>query len=167
MGALRNVLEALGGDHHLLGSLQDGISIAQKKNIPRDVLESIYALGFSHYQAGNVQKAHDLFFYLSFHDHTNPRFVAGFGASCFQMGKKEQAVQVLEIAADMDPSDPGPVLNLAQTLESLGEQDKARDTLLKVLARAAQHEQFKPVKAIAEAMMERLAPTPDLPSKGA
>ncbi|WP_281648298.1 tetratricopeptide repeat protein [Parendozoicomonas sp. Alg238-R29] len=160
MSVLRNVLGALGGDHHLLGKLQDGVTIAQFKNIPDKVLESIYALAYSHYQSGNIQDAHDLFLYLSFHDHTNARFVAGFGASCLKLGKYEQAAQVLEQATEMDPNDPGPALNLAHTWESLGQKDQARDALLVASNRASKDAQFQPIKNIADSMMERMASTP-------
>ncbi|MTI13647.1 SycD/LcrH family type III secretion system chaperone [Sansalvadorimonas verongulae] len=163
---LRNLLGALGGDHHLLGQLQDGVTIAKFKNIPDEVLESIYALGYSHFQSGNTQEAHDLFLYLSFHDHTNPRFLASFGACCLKMGKYEQAAQVLELAADMAPSDPGPALNLAHTFESMGDKDKARDALLAASARAEKQPQYQPIKQIADTMMERMAPALSPQAKG-
>ncbi|CAM3631731.1 tetratricopeptide repeat protein [Parendozoicomonas haliclonae] len=156
MGVLRDVLGALGGDHRLLGRLQDGVTIAQCKNIPDEVLEGIYAQGYGHYQSGNMQEAHNLFLYLSFHDHTNPRFLAAFGASCFKLGKADQAAEVLKSALDMNPSDPGPALNLAQTLESLGQHDKARDALLHVCAVSKGKDNYQPLMAMAEGMLERL-----------
>ena len=155
---LRNLLGALGGDHRLMGQLQDGVTIAQFKNIPDEVLESIYALGYSHFQSGNAQDAHDLFLYLSLHDHTNPRFLASFGACCLKLGKHEQAAQVLELAAEMAPSDPGPALNLAHAWESLGESDKARDALLAASVRAGKQPEYQPIKQIADTMMERMVP---------
>ncbi len=158
MSALKNVLGALGGDHHLLGGLQDGVTMAEAKSIPADLLEAIYAMAFSQYQAGKFSEARSLFLYLSFHDHTNPRFLSGFGASCLRDGDPQQAAQVLKLAVDADSRDPGPALNLAHAWEALGEKQKARDALLMVSVRAAKEKQFESLKNLADDMMTRLAP---------
>ncbi|MCL6271113.1 tetratricopeptide repeat protein [Sansalvadorimonas sp. 2012CJ34-2] len=158
MSALRDVLGALGGDHHLLGKLQDGVSIGQFKHVDQDLLESIYALAFNLYQAGDYEKARQVFLYLSFHDHTDARFLSGFGASCFRTGNLEQAGMVLKSAVEMDALDPGPALNLAHTYDALGQPEQARDALLQVMARSAKSSEYKPLAQIASNMMDRLAP---------
>ena len=156
MKALRSFLGSLGGDHRMLGQLQDGVTIAQFKNIPNDLLEAVYALGYGHFQSGQLQEAHDVFLYLSFHDHTNTKFLTAFGICCSKLGKLEQADQVLKIACEMDPQDVSAAINLAKTQESLGQLDNARETLLQLSTLLQDNTQYKPLQQLADAMLERL-----------
>ncbi len=158
MGAFRDLLEALGGDHRLIGKMQDGVDIAGVKKVDQNLLEGMYSLAFNHFQAGNYDKASQLFLYLSFHDHTDVRFVSGYGTCCFRIGKLEQAEAVLKQAVELNASDPGPALNLAHTYDAQGKEAEARDALFMVMARAAQNDQYKPLAQIASNMMDRLAP---------
>lgn len=124
MKALRSFLGSLGGDHRMLGQLQNGVTIAQFKNISNDLLEAIYALGYGHFQSGQLDKAHNIFLYLSFHDHTNPKFLTAFGACCLKMGELEQAEQVLKLAYEMDPDNPDAAKNLTHAQELTGQVEK-------------------------------------------
>ncbi len=157
MGVLRDVLGALGGDHHLLGQMQDGVTIAQYKNIPKELLESIYSMGYSHYQSGNIKQAHDIFLYLCFHDHKDARYYASYGASCFKMGDSQKAVDILQTACQMNPTDPGPLLNLAQSLEAEGRREEARDAFLQVCAITKDNKNYQPFFQVASTMLANVA----------
>ena len=161
MTMIRDFFKSLGGDHKLIGQLEEGVTIAQIKNIPDDVLEGMYSMAYGHYQAGKYEEAHDMFAYLSFHDHTKGRYLAGLGATCFKMGHSEQAIDVLKNAMKMDDQDPGPALNLAHCYEALGDQDKARSALGVVIARAEKNPSYKPLQQVAEAMLQNYKPSLD------
>ena len=156
MKALRSFLGSLGGDHQMLGQLQDGVTIAQFKNIPGDLLDGIYALGYGHFQSGQLQKAHNIFLYLSFHDHTNPKYLTAFGACCTKMGMLEQAEQILTLTNEMTPNDASVAINLAYTQELMGKVEPALETLSQISTELETKEIDKAQRQSINAMSQRL-----------
>ncbi|WP_281645916.1 SycD/LcrH family type III secretion system chaperone [Parendozoicomonas sp. Alg238-R29] len=161
MSVIRDFFKALGGDHKLIGRLQDGVTIAQHKNIPDEVLEGIYGIAYGYFQTGKYKEAHDMFLYLSFHNHNSAKYLAGLGAACFRMGKPEQAIEPLKNATKMDKADPGPALNLAHAFEAMGETGKARSALSMVISRCEGNTSYKPLMQVAQAMLQNNAPDLD------
>src|SRR5690606_30561705 len=60
----------------------------------------------------------------------------GLGACLMHLGRTADAVAALEAAAELDPADPNPLMNLALLREREGDRDAARAAWERVLERA-------------------------------
>ena len=92
-------------------------------------LEAVYALGYYEYMQGKYVEASNKFQIILINDQLNRRAIKAFG-SCLQMlNLYEDAMKQLAYAVYMEPSDPGPSLQIAECMLALNRKENAIEIL--------------------------------------
>ena len=129
VSGLRNVLESIGTDLSMLGDLRTGTTLARMKKIDRQMLDAIYYMAFTNYNAGRLREAESLFMFLCMHDHRDPRFLTGLGSCRCEQGNYEFAIELLKLSSQIDKNNPHTLIALASAYRSLGELENAKAAL--------------------------------------
>jgi type III secretion system low calcium response chaperone LcrH/SycD len=100
-------------------------------------MEAIYGLAYGQYQQGRFEDADKTFRVLCFHDHRNPRYWLGLGATRQQLKDYEGAIAAYSMLAEMGGNDPLAPLYAAECYIAVGLFDEAIDGLEAALDWAA------------------------------
>lgn len=122
-----------------------------------DEIESMYALGFSQFQAGRFEEAEKIFAFVCTMEHRERKYWMALGAARFNRQQYETAVMAYSMAAIMAPGDPEPPLQAADSLMKLGDAERARSALELAIENAGAEPAHAKIRAKAEALLELIA----------
>ncbi|MCK5892941.1 MAG: tetratricopeptide repeat protein [Endozoicomonadaceae bacterium] len=129
MSGIRKLLDAMGTNLSMLGRLKDGKSLAEIKNMNKEILEAVYFMAFNYYETRRLDKAEPLFMFLCLHNHRDIRFLTGLACCRDELGDGDTAIKLLKQALDLDHKNPHTLLALATAYRSLGNADNARTVI--------------------------------------
>lgn len=119
-------------------------------------METVYAVGYNLYNAGKYQEAEDIFRFLCFFDHMEPKYWMGLGAVWQMMGRYEKAVDAYSYATLLDIDDPRPALHAADCYLMLNNKEAAESALSATLEFSGDDPAKKPYRERAEALLEMI-----------
>ncbi|MEM8622186.1 MAG: SycD/LcrH family type III secretion system chaperone [Pseudomonadota bacterium] len=119
-----------------------------------DEIESMYALGFSQFQAGRYEEAEKIFALVCTMEHRERKYWMALGAARFNREQYETAVMAYSMAAIMAPGNPEPPLQAADSLMKLGDGGRARAALELAIENAGSDAAHAKLRAKAETLLE-------------
>ena len=120
-------ISAVENEHfaEIMAFLANGGTVAQANNISESALESVYIMAHNQYTNSHYEEAAKGFQYLCFYDQWNPRNFLCLGA-CQQMLRVfGQAIQTYLFAFKLDPTNPLPLIYMADCHMALNKVEKA------------------------------------------
>ncbi|MCF7729196.1 MAG: tetratricopeptide repeat protein [Chthoniobacterales bacterium] len=128
----------------------------QKTTISSRQIESLYALGFELYGAGEFEKAADLFRLLCLYDPEKPRNWIALGGANQQRRAYQSAIAAFGMASFQDPLSPEPRLYAAHSFIDLKELPAALEVTKQALQLCENREDKKEVQSRAVALFQAL-----------
>jgi type III secretion system low calcium response chaperone LcrH/SycD len=119
-------------------------------------INALYSIGHYQYTQGKYKEAFKTFQIIVLNDHLNRRAIKALG-SCLQMLKfYEDAMKQLAIAVYMEPSDPGPALQIAECMLALNNKKDAMTLLKKIKNEFGPIAEFKEINTKVNGLLELL-----------
>lgn len=115
-------------DSHVLKLMrEEGLTLAEAIDMPKEQLEAVYALGHQQLVAGDSKKAQDTFMQLIQFDPMDERYIYCFGVACQMNGKYAEAAKVFVQFLARDATNPEGYLRLGECFMHSGELENARE----------------------------------------
>lgn len=125
-------------------------------NLDDEKKNALYSMGHYQYTQGKYSEAFKIFQLIVLNDHLNRRAIKALG-SCLQMLKfYEDAMKQLAIAVYMEPSDPGPVLQIAECMLALNKKEDAISLLKEIMQEFGAINEFKEINKKVNGLLELL-----------
>ena len=135
---------------------ENGLTMAELKNISREELEAVYNISYNAYNSGRYERSEKTFQFLCYFDHLVKKNWMGLGASRQMRKDYANAVDAYTFAYLLDDKDPLPPLHAADCHIALGNRDAALSGLNTAIDLAGNEDQHAAVRARAEALLELL-----------
>ncbi|NBX95450.1 MAG: hypothetical protein EBQ88_01600 [Betaproteobacteria bacterium] len=133
-----------------------------------DVQEALYGVAYTALSGRQYGQAGSLFAFLAAQRPMEARYLSGLGTARAGQGEHLQAVMAFSLASHFDPANPRHLLNLAESMLSIGEPAMARHALKAVESVAAENPEHAPLVQRAQALLRlvrhAVATSPHAPS---
>lgn len=106
-----------------------GLTIRDLKGLSDEDMEAIYAIGYSHFQAGKFDEAEKMFKALVLLDHLEKKYWFAFGGVCEAKRDFARALQAYQTCAFLDIDNPKPQYHCAVCHLALGDKENAINAL--------------------------------------
>lgn len=145
--------EGVGGAlTQLVGFLSQGGTLGDLRGLEHQHYEALYAIGHSHYELGQYDKAVEMFQFLVLMNPWDRRFPMALGSAYQMTGRFDKALGYYTMAVSLNMMDPIPMFHTAECMIALGMFEEAIDALGFVLRHAKTPEQ-EPYKLRAQGLL--------------
>ncbi len=137
--------------------LAKGGTVADALEIDLDKLETLYALAYNHYTAGNYDDAMVLFQALSMYNHNDHRFWMGLAGTRQATGDLKGAIDAYSMAAMAETMrNPEPIVYGAICYMKLGDVENAKAALEGALALGGDEPKHVAARQKAEVLLDAI-----------
>ncbi len=144
-------------DSHVLKLMrEEGLTLAEAIDMPKEQLEAVYALGHQQLVAGDSKKALDTFMQLIQFDPMDERYIYCLGVACQMNGEYAKAAKVFVQFLARDATNPEGYLRLGECFMHAGELENAREVFDLAGAMAEDKPQHSDVLPYVQSMLSNI-----------
>lgn len=136
--------------------ISEGGTLQELYEIPKDVMDSLYAHAYNFYNNGNLENAAVFFRFLCVYDFYNPDYIMGYAAVCQRQNDFQKACDLYAVAFALLKNDYRPVLFTGQCKLMMHKSLKARQCFELVLQQSSDESLKAKARAYLKVLNEKL-----------